>query len=270
MFRLDRLALGSQPWFATLLLGIGSVAVCWSGVAHAAEPGAPSQSGAHVVAPAPSGSPAASPAARVRRDAQGLRGVSPLIEALNVGDRAFLAQDFESALRAYQDVIKLDPHEATGYLRLATALRALDERLRSAAAATGSPLATSHQAVFDALDSALRFATDPGTRAAVLMCRAETFERAGQFARALAEWNAYLQAAANFTSAAQADAANPRPPAKGAVYLETAEERARQIAAEAVRQEQYRAVRERIQKREAELGPTGLGRIAPATKLVAH
>jgi cytochrome c-type biogenesis protein CcmH/NrfG len=163
------------------------------------------------------------------RDPAGVRGISPFADAIDQGDRAFVAKDNAAAVRAYQAAIQHRPEDATGYLRLATVLRSQANK----------------EATLGALDTALKVAGEPTLRARVLLFRAETFERFGDLQRARADWQSYQ--------------ALVKEPAKGskvarlAVYPETADERLRQIAAASQRTEQYQAVRARIETRQQEL-----------------
>jgi tetratricopeptide (TPR) repeat protein len=96
--------------------------------ATAAEPasnGAPS-----VATPAASGVPsAAAPGAKtaptvagpVRRDAKGIKGISPFFEALKKGDDALIARDFDAAVAAYREAIIKDPQNALGHYRVGEA-----------------------------------------------------------------------------------------------------------------------------------------------------
>lgn len=64
---------------------------------------------------------AAAPADDVRRDPKGITGISPFWEALLKGDKAFVARDFDSAITAYQEAIKLEPQNALGHYRMGEA-----------------------------------------------------------------------------------------------------------------------------------------------------
>jgi tetratricopeptide (TPR) repeat protein len=73
---------------------------------------------------APADKKEAAPAAatdEVRRDPKGITGISPFWEALLKGDKAYVARDFDSAIVAYQEAIKLEPQNALGHYRMGEA-----------------------------------------------------------------------------------------------------------------------------------------------------
>jgi len=77
-----------------------------------------------LTAPAEAEPPAASQPARapeVRRDAKGIKGISPFREALQRGDSAILAHDLEAAIVAYRDALGKEPENALGQYRLGEA-----------------------------------------------------------------------------------------------------------------------------------------------------
>jgi tetratricopeptide (TPR) repeat protein len=52
-----------------------------------------------------------------RRDPKGIKGISPFWEALNKGDSAYTARDFDGAIAAYREAIISDPQNALGHYR---------------------------------------------------------------------------------------------------------------------------------------------------------
>ena len=56
-----------------------------------------------------------------RRDPAGIKGISPFWEALNKGDSALIARDFEAALAAYREAITKEPQNALGHYRIGEA-----------------------------------------------------------------------------------------------------------------------------------------------------
>ena len=52
-----------------------------------------------------------------RRDPKGIKGISPFWEALNRGDSAYSARDFDGAIAAYREAITADPQNALGHYR---------------------------------------------------------------------------------------------------------------------------------------------------------
>jgi len=60
-------------------------------------------------------------ATEVRRDPRGLKGISPFSEALQRGDAAVLARDFDGAIAAYRDALAKETENALGYYRVGEA-----------------------------------------------------------------------------------------------------------------------------------------------------
>ena len=57
----------------------------------------------------------------VRRDPRGIKGISPYWEALVKGDKSYVARDFDGAIAAYQEAIKIEPQNPLGHYRLGEA-----------------------------------------------------------------------------------------------------------------------------------------------------
>jgi len=55
--------------------------------------------------------------AGVRRDPQGIKGISPFWEALRRGDNSYVARDFDGAIAAYREAITAEPQNALGHYR---------------------------------------------------------------------------------------------------------------------------------------------------------
>jgi tetratricopeptide (TPR) repeat protein len=84
--------------------------------------GAATSATAQTPAPGPTpGASQAQPAPSVRRDARGIKGISPFREALKKGDNAFIARDFDAAIIAYREAITNEPENALGHYRLGEA-----------------------------------------------------------------------------------------------------------------------------------------------------
>src|SRR5690606_25233353 len=63
----------------------------------------------------------AKPAAKsteVKRDPEGIKGISPYWEAINRGDAQHAAQNFEGAAKEYRSAITKDPKNPLGHLRM--------------------------------------------------------------------------------------------------------------------------------------------------------
>ena len=63
----------------------------------------------------------AASAPELRRDPRGIKGISPAGEALQRGDRALIARDFDAAIAAYREALAKDPENALAYYRIAEA-----------------------------------------------------------------------------------------------------------------------------------------------------
>jgi tetratricopeptide (TPR) repeat protein len=144
-----------------VLLGSSlATAVLWGGVASAQPP-----SGA-----------AAAPAASAQKDPRGIKGISPFREAINAGDRAFIARDFEGALAAYRDAISKDPQNPLGHYRMGEAQIAKGDL---------------HEAD-EAFVNGLRFATaDASLKAKLQFALADLREREKAWDEASAKWTDY-------------------------------------------------------------------------------
>ncbi len=57
----------------------------------------------------------------VRKDPQGIKGISPFQESIKKGDDLFVAKDFEGALAAYTDAVSHEPKNALGHYRMGEA-----------------------------------------------------------------------------------------------------------------------------------------------------
>ncbi|HKO49528.1 MAG TPA: hypothetical protein VJV79_17485 [Polyangiaceae bacterium] len=125
--------------------------------------------------PAASGKSALAP--EVRRDPRGIQGISPFSEALNRGDSALLARDFEGAIAAYRDAISRDARNALGQYRLGEA-QLLKGDL--------------HEAELS-FSAGLRFVNpaNPGLKAKLQFALADLRERQKAYAEASAQWTEY-------------------------------------------------------------------------------
>ncbi len=57
----------------------------------------------------------------VRRDPKNIKGISPFWEAVNKGDKAYVARDFDGAIAGYREAITSEPQNALGHYRLGEA-----------------------------------------------------------------------------------------------------------------------------------------------------
>ena len=112
----------------------------------------------------------------VRKDPQGIKGISPFQEAIKKGDDLFVARDFEGALRAYTDAISREPKNALGHYRMGEAQIAADD-LGGAEAA---------------FIAGLRFAgSDVPLKAKLTFSLADVHERQKAYAKATDRWGEY-------------------------------------------------------------------------------
>lgn len=70
----------------------------------------------------------------VRHDPKGIKGISPYLEQINKGDRAYIARDFDGAIAAYREAIKADPEKALGHYRVGAAQLAKGDQKEAEAA----------------------------------------------------------------------------------------------------------------------------------------
>jgi tetratricopeptide (TPR) repeat protein len=180
-------------------------AVAW---AQAAAPAAP--------APAPQKASAGEP----RRDPRGIKGISPLWEAVKKGDNAYVARDYDGAIAAYKDAITKDPQNALGHYRVGEAHLAKGEMQEAEAAWTAG----------------LRFVgANHALRAKLLFVLADLRERQKAHDDATSGWDKYE--------------AFVREQPKSRGYPQTPPERKKRVAAWKKLSADYVDVKARIQKR---------------------
>ncbi|HOU92353.1 MAG TPA: tetratricopeptide repeat protein [Polyangiaceae bacterium] len=161
------------------------------------------------------------PAEQVRKDPQGIKGISPYWEAIREGDGAYVARDYPAAIAAFKRAVGLMPQKALAHYRLGQAL------LASGATAEAE----------QAYQAALRFAEDPTMKAKALFVLADLRERQRDLPGAAEGWTAY-------SGPAQAPGANG--------YPATATARKAAIARWQETEAGYAKVKERIAARVAE------------------
>jgi tetratricopeptide (TPR) repeat protein len=121
--------------------------------------------------------PAAAKAGAPRRDPRGVKGISPFMEALQKGDSALIARDFDGAIAAYREAIAKEPQNPLGHYRMGEAQRAKGDL---------------HEAE-EAFLSGLRFVpgTDLPLKAKLQFAIADLRERQKSYDEALAKWSEY-------------------------------------------------------------------------------
>ena len=187
-----------------------------------AAPSSTAPSAAKPASTAPSaGAPAkAPPAEGPRRDPKGIKGISPFWDAVKKGDDAVAAHDLEGARAAYQEAIKLEPHNGMGQYRMG-----------EIELATGHPKEAESE-----WDAALRFSGDNvALKAKVLFVLADAKERRRSFEEEKNGWNAY-EAHIHASPTAKA-------------FPESAADRKKRIDEWKQLETDYGAVKERIKKR---------------------
>ena len=156
----------------------------------------------------------------VRRDPNGIKGISPFWENVKKGDDLYVARDFDGAISAYKDAITKEPQNALGHYRIGEAYLA-----------KGS--------MKDAEESwvaALRYVgRDGGLKAKILFVLADLRERQKSYDDATDRWIAYE------TFAKQATQTK--------TYPATAADRKKRVAEWKQLLEQYGAVKKRIEQR---------------------
>ncbi|MET0790556.1 MAG: tetratricopeptide repeat protein [Polyangiaceae bacterium] len=121
--------------------------------------------------------PAPGAAGSARKDPRGIKGISPFREALNKGDSALIARDFELALVAYKEAIAKEPQNPLGHYRVGEAQIAKGDL---------------HEAE-EAFLTGLRFAsaTDSALKAKLQFALADLRERQKAWDEASAKWTDY-------------------------------------------------------------------------------
>lgn len=114
----------------------------------------------------------------VRRDPKGIKGVSPLVELIIKGDKAFVARDLDAAIATYREAVQYAPQSPLGYYRLGSAQLAKgDQKEAETAWANG-----------------LRFVgKDAALRAKLLFALADLRERQKSSDEAIGRWKEYAK-----------------------------------------------------------------------------
>ncbi len=159
----------------TLCLGLVAwlTSATWS---LAAEPNAPAKESA-----AKSGEGKEAPtvgADGVRRDPNGVKGISPYLELINKGDRAYIARDFDGAIGAFREAVQAAPQNALGHYRLGAAQLAKGDQKEAEAAFVNG----------------LRFVgKDASLRGKLLFALADLRERQKNSDEAIGRWKEYAK-----------------------------------------------------------------------------
>jgi tetratricopeptide (TPR) repeat protein len=172
------------------------------------------------VAAAAQTAPAPAAKGEVRRDPQGIKGISPFWESIKKGDDLYVARDFDGAIAAYREAIAKAPQNALGHYRMGEAQRTKGDLQEAEASWVAG----------------LRFVgNDLGLKAKLLFVLADLRERQKSYDDAKERWTAYEQFA------------QQNPGVK--TYPASAAERKRRIDVWKKLLEDYAAVRKRIEQR---------------------
>ena len=161
----------------TILLGLSAL-VAMTSAAQAADPKAAAKPDAKsAAAPAKDGKDGVTvDSDGVRHDPKGIKGISPYLEQIVRGDRAYVARDFDGAILNYREAIKLEPEKALGHYRVASAQLAKGDQKEAEAA----------------LVNGLRFVGKDGTlKAKLIFALADLRERQKNNDEAIGRWKEY-------------------------------------------------------------------------------
>jgi TolA-binding protein len=179
-----------------------------TGAALAAEPSSPSK---EVPVVGPDG---------VRRDPNGVKGISPYQELINKGERAYVARDFDGAIAAFREAVQSAPQNALGHYRLGAAQLAKGDQKEAEAAYVNG----------------LRFVgKDAALRGKLIFALADLRERQKNTDEAIGRWKEYAKNAEESPEAVS--------------YPATAKERLARNEAWKQNASDSAAVKERIAKR---------------------
>jgi tetratricopeptide (TPR) repeat protein len=112
----------------------------------------------------------------VRRDPKGIKGITPFLELIAKGDRAYVARDFDGAIAAYREAIQKEPQNALGHYRVGAAQLAKGDQKEAEAAWVAG----------------VRFVGKDGTlKAKLIFVLADLRERQKNNDEAIARWKEY-------------------------------------------------------------------------------
>lgn len=165
----------------------------------------------------------APPASSIRRDPEGITGISPYQELIVKGQNAYTSGDKPGAIAAFQEATQLDSAKMLGFYRLGEALRGSD-KLDEASTA---------------YETALGKKGNAALKAKVLFVLADLRERQGKWQEAKDAWDAY--------------AAFLQESPKAGGFPATATDRLKKIERRVKDEKTYGEVKERTEKRRIEV-----------------
>jgi tetratricopeptide (TPR) repeat protein len=158
--------------------------------------------------------------AEPRRDPSGVKGISPFWESMKKGDNAYVARDYEGAIAGYRDAITKEPQNPAGHYRMGEAHLAKGDQKEAEASWVAG----------------LRYVGQNHTlKAKLLFVLADLRERQKAYDDATEGWTKYE------------GFAREQPQSK--TYPATAVERKKRVADWKKLTEEYKAVKERIERR---------------------
>ena len=161
----------------TILLGLSAM-VAMTTAAHAADKAAPKADAKADAKAAKEKDGSTVGADGVRRDSKGIKGISPYMEQIVRGDRAYIARDFDGAILNYREAIKLEPEKALGHYRVGAAQLAKGDQKEAEAAYVNG----------------LRFVGKDGTlKGKLIFALADLRERQKNNDEAIGRWKEYAK-----------------------------------------------------------------------------
>jgi tetratricopeptide (TPR) repeat protein len=161
----------------TILLGLSTMAMAPSTYGAGPQPAAPASKGGTPAASSASPAPAVG-ADGVRRDPKGVKGITPYLELINKGDRAYVSRDFDGAIAAYREAIQAEPQNALGHYRAGAAQLAKGDQKEAEAAWVAG----------------LRFVGKDGTlKGKLVFALADLRERQKNHDEAIGRWKEYAK-----------------------------------------------------------------------------
>lgn len=160
----------------TILLGLSAV-VAMTSAAHADDKKA-TKSDAKSAKPDAKADGVTVDSDGVRHDPKGIKGISPYLEQIVKGDRSYVARDFDGAIAAYREAIKLEPEKALGHYRVGEAQFAKGDQKEAEAAYVNG----------------LRFVGKDGTlKGKLIFALADLRERQKNNDEAIGRWKEYAK-----------------------------------------------------------------------------
>jgi hypothetical protein len=118
----------------------------------------------------------------VKRDPKGIKGITPFLELIAKGDRAYVARDFDGAIATYREAIQAEPQNPLGHYRVGSAQLAKGDQKEAEAAWVAG----------------MRFVGKDGTlKGKLVFALADLRERQKNNDEAIGRWKEYAKNAAD-------------------------------------------------------------------------